>query len=287
MQEEPEVKHSKEKLASIRETHESQCIVRKRSLSASAKLKHEDHKARNEDVIPRCSSVSRQHFHVIPKQTVRVTSAMSMESVYDTPPTSRRTSTTSRQLNTVKLILTVSAFPSSYSHHLPVPTTPPIGYQELLRRLEEVEQKGQKRHEELLQAFADLSKKFASESEGITRDAGVHMPEGKTHQKISGSSLPQNVPVSSDVILKLSKSVTTNWKFLGRWLKIPNHELKQIEANYKEDIHEQSYQMLLKWTQSNGGGSYQVLGEAIRNTFEEQLCLDYVEMVTVPKQRHL
>ena len=45
------------------------------------------------------------------------------------------------------------------------------------------------------------------------------------------------------------------------------------------DTQEQSYQMLLKWTQSQGEGSYQTLGDAIRTIFGEKLYSKYVKIV--------
>ena len=89
----------------------------------------------------------------------------------------------------------------------------------------------------------------------------------------------QNSPVSLQILVKLSERVTRKWKFLGRRLGIKEHEIQQIKGDNQGDMQEQSYQMLLKWTQSNGGGSYQELGEAVKMTFGEKLYSDYVKMV--------
>ena len=238
--------------------------TRQRSLSASTRSKPE--KPVQEMI------TTSLHHQASPKPVLAKTSACnSSDSVYETPPESRHQSTISHPLNKIKRF---GQAPSS------VPSASSSPTMILLRKLEAVEHEGQKRHEEVMEAITKFTEMFTNERSS-TRD-GVPIPPvgSQTHQKTSESPLPQNVPVCSSVILDLSKRLSSSrWKFLGRRLKIPDHEIDQIEANNREDIQEQSYQMLLKWTKRHSRGSYQELGEAVRMEFGEQLYSEYVEMV--------
>ena len=162
------------------------------------------------------------------------------------------------------------------------------------QKMEETKQERQEQHQEMMKLISDFSEKLdkvLSDIQGSRRNERDVSTDGVLYKRtasndISGAVLPQNTPVSSKVLLRLSKRVAAHqWKFLGRWLNIPDHELDTISANHKEDIQEQSYQMLLKWTQSNGGGSYQELGEAVKMEFGEQLYSDYVKMVIETERR--
>ena len=93
------------------------------------------------------------------------------------------------------------------------------------------------------------------------------------------SMLPQHIPVSERVILRLSERVTPKWKFLARQLGMEEHEIQKIAGDNQGDTQEQSYQMLLKWTQSQVEGSCQTLGDAIRTIFGEKLYSKYVKIV--------
>ena len=101
-----------------------------------------------------------------------------------------------------------------------------------------------------------------------------------------GLQLPQSSSVSLQVILRLSERVPSKWKFLARNLGIKEHEIQQIKGNNEGDIQEQSYQMLLQWTQTQGRGSYQTLGEAVRVIFGEKLYSDFIKMVIDSEGRH-
>ena len=163
------------------------------------------------------------------------------------------------------------------------------------QKMEEAKQERQEQHQEMMKSisnFSDKLDKVLGDIQGSRSNERDVSTDGVLYKRtvsndISGAVLPQNPPVSSKVLLRLSKRVAANqWKFLGRWLDIPDHELDTISANHKEDIQEQSYQMLLKWAQSNGGGSYQELGEAVKMVFGEQLYSDYVKMVIEAEGRH-
>ena len=174
------------------------------------------------------------------------------------------------------------------------------GYQELLSKIEEDKKDRERQHDEFLKAIADFSGKLdkvlsemkakrTSDSELCTDGTHSDKPMSPTYLYESSSTkslLPPNTPVSVHVLLKVSELVPHKWKFLARRLGVEEHEVQQIRGDNQGDVHEQSYQMLLKWTQSNGGGSYQALGEALRSTFGEKLHSDYVKMVVETEKRH-
>ena len=238
----------------------SRNLHRNRSLSASA-IKSKSKKPQDEKSESiTCTTLARNSHQGIPQQTLSDKSASSSaESVYKTAPTSRHPSVISHPLIQVTKVGTTATAPSPTSTlpHSFRSVASPLSYKSLL----------QNQHE-ILKAVKDLSEKLDEvQSQQNRRNPG-------------GSLLPQNVPVSPSVILELSKHVAKpQWKFLARRLNLPEHEIDQIEANHRENIQEQSYQMLLKWRESSGGGSYQELGEALRREFGEQLYSDFVKIV--------
>ena len=283
-----------EKRGSISKQEE---YYRMRSLSASdADVKPpKSQKKILEDIEEENKSISlpRNYPEVAAKRQSLITTAGSSESVYKTPPTSRHPSASSHPLNTMKSAsrLTITSKNSSLTRES-APPRDKRSSQVLLGKIAEAEEKRQKEHKQLLNKIENFTVKLDKVmteikecktperevcTDGVRRTSN---PKPKGLGIIDESLLPQSTPVSSEVILKLSKRVSTpQWKFLGRWLKIPDHEINTISANHKEDIQEQSYQMLLKWTQSNGGGSYQELGEAVKMEFGEKLYSEYVKMV--------
>ena len=274
-----------------------EAAYRLRSLSASDD-KYSPQKSRGrvlEDILEdetRSTSLPRNYPNdATPKnQSLFTSTGGSSESVYKTPPTSRHASASSHPLSTMQSVSTLKF--SSLTRET-VPPREKRSSQALLFKIDEAEQKRHKQHKELLNVIANFTIKLDNvvsevkgKRSGSERDVstdGVRkspLTPKELGGSIKGSLLPQNTPVSSEVILKLSKRVSTpQWKFLGRWLKIPDHEINTISANFKEDIQEQSYQMLLKWRESSGGGSYQELGEALRTEFGEKLYSDFLKMV--------
>ena len=259
-------KHQVESKSRFEESHN---LDRKTLLSTSANNLKPKNSQEKIDVTSSTSLTTGQPNHQgIPKLVTSIISDDS-ESLYATPPTSRHPSTK------VKKVGSAAYASSSLQHSLNQSSavSPANFGQALLRKIEMVEQKEQKRHDELLKAVTGLAEKL-DKSEG--RSDRV-----KICRVTSGSPLPQKIPVcSKKVILELSKRVSKpQWKFLARRLDLPEHEIEQIEANHRENIQEQSYQMLLKWIQSSGGGSYKELGEALRREFGEQLYSDFVKIV--------
>ena len=247
---------------------ESHNLDRKTLSSTSANsLKPKQSKEKTE-VTSSTSLTTRQPNHQgIPKLVTSIISDSG--SVYATPPTSRHPSTK------VKKVGSAAYASSSPQHSLnqSSPVSPENFGQALLRKIEMVEQKEQKRHDELLKVVTGLAEKL-DKSEGRSDRVNVC-------RVTSGFPLTHKIPVcSKNVILELSKRVSKpQWKFLARRLYLPEHEIDQIEANHRENIQEQSYQMLLKWRESSGGGSYQELGEALRKQFGQQLYSDFVKIV--------
>ena len=87
-------------------------------------------------------------------------------------------------------------------------------------------------------------------------------------------------PVSDSAILELARRIA-KWKFLARDLKLKDHEIENIAANFSQDVEEQCYQMLKKWKQMNGNNAdCATLGEALRKNFGETFFLNYVELVS-------
>jgi hypothetical protein len=157
----------------------------------------------------------------------------------------------------------------------------------LITKIDIVEQERQKQHQELIEMISQLSKKLdtlktelhtnSKDKEVVVNSDVLHSPE---RGEVNESKLPQNCSVNTEVLLGLAK-VLPKWKFLARRLQIPEHEIQQISENSPVDVQEQSYQMLLKWNQTNAQNSdlYNTLGEAVRKECGDQLYFSYVKMV--------
>ena len=90
--------------------------------------------------------------------------------------------------------------------------------------------------------------------------------------------LPRNCAVGKEVVLSLAKRLP-KWKFLARHLRLEDHDIQQIIEDNPNDVREQSYQMLMKWKQTQEEDSYHTLGEAIRRALGESVHLEYVKLV--------
>ena len=226
----------------------------------------------------------------------------SSDSIYRTPPTTRRITEKDVPLRNPLATRSVVARPDdmtgSYRSSISSLPREPVQQQDhhqlqaLLSKIEEVEQVRMKQHEDLMKMIAEKIDTLVTEirdsreSERRVSTDGVKPQDGKgEYRNIGESQLPRNIPVSPKVLLKLSERVPRKWKFLARRLEVEEHQIQQIRGDNQGDIQEQSYQMLLLWGQAQGGGSYQALGEAVRLTFGEQLHLEYVKMV-VEEERH-
>ena len=247
-----------------RQKSHSQDNFRARSLSASDTKRARTGKSWGLEGISE-GEISRSTLQVNSNQSIVACTSSSSESFYQTPPTSRHPSVSNHPLGKTKK----AGSPTSGSspppmHSLPRGFTAPSPprdkssyIQELLHKMEENKLEQQKQHQDLMKLIADFTEKFEEimseirASRSNERDASTVGVSATECESISESMLPQNTPVSTKVLLTLSKHVSTNqWKFLGRQLNIPEHEINTISANHKESIQEQSYQMLLKWTQS-------------------------------------
>ena len=145
----------------------------------------------------------------------------------------------------------------------------------LVARMEKAEQE----NAELKEMISGLKQKLEKlETEGHKEKHEATTPDREGLLKNTASQLPQNRSVSTDVLVWLAKHVT-QWKFLARRLHLQESDIQQIEANYSNDIREQSYQMLLKWKLTCSNASYHTLGEAVREECGETLYCDYVTMV--------
>ena len=183
-------------------------------------------------------------------------------------------------------------------------------FQMLVSKIDETEKQRQKQQEEFMKQQVKLMKqqeefmkqqvelvkmlvtdvkdsRERAERRASTNEDGVKSPE-MTFTDGGGLPLPHNTPVSCKVLARLSGHVTHKWKFLARELGIEDREIQQIRQDNQGDIQEQSYQMLLKWTQnrSSDAGSYQELGDAVRAIFRDKLYSEYVQMVLQVEGRH-
>jgi hypothetical protein len=71
-------------------------------------------------------------------------------------------------------------------------------------------------------------------------------------------------PCNQQVIMWLTQRVT-NWKFLGRWLGLPENVLSRIITDNQKSDREQCYQMFLRWKESDPENyTYPVLGDALQ-----------------------
>ena len=71
----------------------------------------------------------------------------------------------------------------------------------------------------------------------------------------------------------------TNWKFLARWLNLPENEVSRIGADNQGSNREQCYQMFLRWRATDPDNyTYPVLGYALQKESQE-LFNDYVKEV--------
>ena len=71
----------------------------------------------------------------------------------------------------------------------------------------------------------------------------------------------------------------TNWKFIARWLELPESEVTRIETDYQKEDREQCYQMFMKWkTVDPDNYNYVVLGEALKKENRE-LYNEYLKEV--------
>ena len=70
-----------------------------------------------------------------------------------------------------------------------------------------------------------------------------------------------------------------NWKFLGRWLGLPENVLSRIITDNQKSDREQCYQMFLRWKESDPENyTYPVLGDALRKESPE-LYYEFVKEV--------
>lgn len=147
-----------------------------------------------------------------------------------------------------------------------------------------LEQERKKQHDELKEMISDLVKKVESmEKEPVTASTAAVDPQSPISGdvKMNASMLPQSCAVSTDVLLSLATITMPKWKFLARYLHLQESEIQQISAENPSNVQEQTYQMLLKWNQSQtqNNDHYHVLGEAVRKAFGERIYVDYIKMV--------
>ena len=174
------------------------------------------------------------------------------------------------------------------------PASPfPQDYRALLIKMEKMERQRQTHHNEMMKMMKENFESLMKEIQN-GRERRVSYSSMKSERSLGDLSpdtdgsmnFPsQDTPVSERVILKLSNHVVRQWKFLARELGMEEHEIEKIAGENAVDMREQSYQMLLRWTQSNGGGSYQELGRALRETFGGKLYSKYLKIVSNPDER--
>lgn len=71
--------------------------------------------------------------------------------------------------------------------------------------------------------------------------------------------------ISTSCLISLALDLSVTWKQLARVLELAD-EVERISEDYRGNVFEQAYRMLLIWRQRNGSlATFQVLGEALRN----------------------
>ena len=73
------------------------------------------------------------------------------------------------------------------------------------------------------------------------------------------------------VELNLPEKISTNWKFLGRHLKLPDYVIRNIEDTYRR-TEERSNEMLTKWLQMAKDTSVVTLVTALKNVGRTDLA---------------
>ena len=146
-----------------------------------------------------------------------------------------------------------------------------------------LDQERKKHHDELKGMIFDLTKKVESlEKEPVSPNITVEpqIPIS-ADVKMNSSMLPQSSTVSTDVMLGLATIAMPKWKFLARYLHLQESEIQQISAENPSNVQEQTYQMLIKWNQSQtqNNDHYHILGEAVRRALGEKSYVDYIKMV--------
>ena len=146
-----------------------------------------------------------------------------------------------------------------------------------------LERERKKHHDELKGMISDLVKKVESlEKEQVIPSTTVDPQTPNSGDvKMNASMLPQSCAVSTDVMLGLATIAMPKWKFLARYLHLQESEIQQISAENPSNVQEQTYQMLIKWNQSQtqNNDHYHVLGEAVRRALGEKSYVDYIKMV--------
>ena len=98
---------------------------------------------------------------------------------------------------------------------------------------------------------------------GITGLA-LHTPVSEEWE-LSWDSVRVN---DEEFVQNLGVKLQYRWKFIGRLLELPEYDLDSIEYRDREDLGEQSYQMLLRWQKKCGNrATYGRLLTAIHSIF--------------------
>ena len=105
--------------------------------------------------------------------------------------------------------------------------------------------------------------------------SGIVLPTSPMNsRKRRHTDVPEG-PVSDSKLTEVAERVQHKWKKLGRALGLIEDQIIEIEHNFKNDVQEQSYQMLLAWRERyphDGSATLsQVLGKLGFNAVANQL----------------
>ena len=127
-------------------------------------------------------------------------------------------------------------------------------------------------------AVAETSSSTRTHHTAATHDANVSRQPNPPLPSVSNLLPATEVP--TDALLWLSERIES-WKFLARYLKLEEHEIKRIEQDNLHSIAEQRYQMLLTWKLQNPTATLQTLGEAlVKNPKTRHLLGDFAMLVS-------
>ena len=98
-----------------------------------------------------------------------------------------------------------------------------------------------------------------------------------------GGSGSESGKIAIENLKEIAKDIGTHWKMLARELNVVESDISAIMAKCPFDLHEQSYQALLKWEQSATNVSPWILKRALQKQRLNSIALKYFSNVQPPK----
>ncbi|XP_071851233.1 uncharacterized protein [Apostichopus japonicus] len=123
---------------------------------------------------------------------------------------------------------------------------------------------------DLLKKYKDKYQKGAAKTESRTSTPPSDRKSDKPNQGNGANNI-----VDDDIISKLSKSLTREWRDVGRGLKITEAEMQDLTIDVRSGQRETIYQMLILWKRKHGDdATYGALIKALTNAGRKDLSDD-------------